>query len=92
MSISPDQAHDRSVKAMRTRQRSWLERANGDRALADRLRSEFYSEMGKRSGSRRRANAAKRRAAELAALRAQGVVIVSDEELLRAARLQVKRR
>jgi hypothetical protein len=76
---------------MKTRQRSWLERAGGDRGLADQLRSEFYSELGKQSGARRRANAAKRRAEELAALRAEGVVIVSDEELLRAARRQVKR-
>jgi hypothetical protein len=91
MAITPDQAHDRSVKAMQTRQRFWLERAGGDRDLADRLRSEFYSELGKRSGSRRRAKAAKRRAEELRELRAQGVEVMSADEVLGAAVRQVKR-
>jgi hypothetical protein len=79
------------LRAMQTRQRFWLERAGGDRDLADRLRSEFYSELGKRSGSRRRAKAAKRRAEELRELRAQGVEVMSADEVLGAAVRQVKR-
>jgi hypothetical protein len=91
MPISPDKAHIRSLKAAAGLKRSFLDRAGGDHELAERLRSEFYSEMGKRSGSRRRAIAAKRRAKELRGLRAQGVEITTADELLQAARQQVKR-
>jgi hypothetical protein len=72
--------------------RSFLEQANGDRDLAERLRSEFYSEMGRRSGARRRALAAKRRAELIAAEEARtGVRFTSDDELLARARDLVKR-
>jgi hypothetical protein len=91
VTISAGKAHDRAVKAAAAVSRSFLDRAGGDRKVAARLRAEHFSELGRRSGARRRAQAAERRRAELAALQARGVEIVSDEELLRAAVRQVKR-
>jgi hypothetical protein len=92
MTISADQAHDRALKGKAALSRSFLDRAGGDRQLAERLRSEWYSELGRRSGSKRRAKAAAKRAAEQRALEGRGVTIVSVEELLAIARGQVKRR
>jgi hypothetical protein len=85
-----------NVKGGRNRQaalaRSFLEQANGDRDLAERLRSEFYSELGRRSGARRRSLAAKRRAELIAEVEARtGVRITSVDELAALARAQVKR-
>jgi hypothetical protein len=95
MAISPDKAHDRALKANAALRRLFLDQAGGDRELAERLRSEWYSELGKRSGSRRRAKAAARRAAELPALQAAyggHLPFVTDAELLRMAREQARRR
>ena len=72
--------------------RSFLDRAGGDRQLAERLRSEWYAELGRRSGSKRRTKAAAKRGAEQRALEGRGVTIVSVEELLAIARAQVNRR
>ena len=91
MTISADQAHDRALKGNAALSRSFLDRAGGDRQLAERLRSEWYSELGRRSGSKRRAKAAAKRAAEQRALEGLGVTIVSVEELLAIASAQVKR-
>jgi hypothetical protein len=66
--------------------RSWLEQAGGDREEAARLRSEYFSELGKRSGSRRRAIAAARRAAKIAELEAAaGLRFTTVDELARLA-------
>jgi hypothetical protein len=91
VTISPDKAHDRAVKAADGLRRSFLDQAGGDRELAARLRSEHFSELGRRSGDKRRAQAAKRRADELAALRAAGVEFATEAELLKAARQLVRR-
>jgi hypothetical protein len=88
----PDQKPVRTAVASAVFRRSFLDRAGGDPDLAERLRSEFYSEMGRRSGSRRRALAAKRRAEKIAALEAAaGQRFTSSDELLARARAQVKR-
>jgi hypothetical protein len=92
MTISAYQAHDRALKGNAALSRSFLDRAGGDRQLAERLRSEWYSELGRRSGSKRRAKAAAKRAAEQRALEGRGVTIVSVEELLAIARAQVNPR
>jgi hypothetical protein len=86
MTISADQAHDRALKGNAALSRSFLDRAGGARQLAERLRNEWYSELGRRSGSKRRAKAAAN------VLLGRGVTIVSVEELLAIARAQVKRR
>jgi hypothetical protein len=94
VTISPDKAHIRSLKAAAGLRRSFLDQAGGDPILAERIRSEFYSEMGKRSGSRRRAKAHARRRAEVAELERAGLHITTMEELeklLAAARAQVRR-
>jgi hypothetical protein len=83
MTISPDKAHDRALKASAAFRRSFLDRAGGDRVLAERLRREYYSELGHRSGSKRRAKAALR-AAELAR-EAEALGIMTEAELLRLA-------
>ena len=62
MIVSPSDRADRAAKARDALQRSFLDRAGGDRVEAERLRREHYAEMGRRSGSRRRAKAAARRA------------------------------
>ena len=92
MIVLPSQSDDRTAKSQATLTRSFLDRAGGDRELAERLRSEWYSELGRRSGSKRRAKAAAKRAAEQRALEDRGVTIVSVEELLAIARAQAKRR
>jgi hypothetical protein len=92
MTISAAQAHDRALKGNAALSRSFLDRAGGARQLAERLRNEWYSELGRRSGSKRRAEAAAKRAAEQRALEDRGVTIVSVEELLEIARAQAKRR
>jgi hypothetical protein len=92
VTISPDQKHDRAVKGQAALSRLFDQRAGDDRELADRLRREHFSKMGKRSGSRRRAKAAARRAAELAALAQRyGLTLTSESELADLARQQVKR-
>jgi hypothetical protein len=88
VSISPSKAHDRAKKAAAAVSRSFLDQAGGDRDLAERLRREHFSELGRRSGSRRRAKAAERRAedaarraAYFAELEAAGVRFTSEAEL-----------
>jgi LAS superfamily LD-carboxypeptidase LdcB len=89
VTISPDQKHDRAVKGQAALSRLFDQRAGDDRELADRLRREHFSKMGKRSGSRRRAKAAARRAAELAALAQRyGLTLTSESELADLARQQ----
>jgi hypothetical protein len=90
--VLPSQSDDRTAKSQATLTRSFLDRAGGDRDLAERLRSEYFSELGRRSGSKRRAKAAAKRAAEQRALESLGVIIVSVEELLAIARAQVNPR
>ena len=92
MSITPDQRWVFGRKGYDSLARSWLDQAGGDRQLAERMRSEWYSELGRRSGSKRRAKAAAKRAAEQRALEGRGVTIVSVEELFAIASAQVKRR
>jgi hypothetical protein len=88
MSISPSKAHDRAVKGNAALSRSFVDQANGDLELAGRLRSEWYSEMGRRSGSKRRALAAARRAARRAALDREAAALgitATEADLLRLA-------
>jgi hypothetical protein len=91
--VLPTSRHDRGRKGQATLARSWLEQAGGDQELADHLRSEYFSELGKRSGSRRRAKAAARRAAMIAELEAQaGLRLTSADELLAIAVRQAAKR
>jgi hypothetical protein len=86
MSISPDQAHDRGLRKQEGLNRWFLDQANGDRELADRLRSEWFSELGRRSGSRRRAKRNAKIAAEVAALEAStGLRFLTVDEVAELA-------
>ncbi len=92
MTILSVSRRDRGLRSQATFARSFLEQAGGDPDLAERLRSQHFSEMGRRSGSRRRALAAERRAAEAAELEARaGLRITSTEELARLAGVRVER-
>jgi hypothetical protein len=89
----PDQPQDRVPPTLAKLYRSLWEQAGGDRELFERLRSEHFAELGKRSGSRRRAKRAARIAAEMAGLEAAaGIRFTSEDEVLALlARQQVKR-
>jgi hypothetical protein len=84
VTITPDQRHNGGVNSYAALARSFEDQAGGDRELADRLRSEYFSELGKRSGSKRRAKAVARRAALQRQARELG--LSSEYELLRLAR------
>jgi hypothetical protein len=78
MPITPGQAHDRALKAAAAFRRSFLDRAGGDVDLAERLRSEHYREMGRRSAARRRAKAEARRAQLERTARELGIVTEAE--------------
>jgi hypothetical protein len=90
----PSQGADRLAAANAAFRRSFLDRANGDLELAARLRSEFFSEMGRRSGARRRAIAAERARAQRAALAVAASVVgaVDESRVLQVARQQRQQR
>jgi hypothetical protein len=86
------QGQDRTAKARAALLRSFFDQANGDPQVAAELRSEYFAELGRRSGSRRRAKARERVAALTAELEAgAGLRITSVDELAELARRQVKR-
>jgi hypothetical protein len=87
MPITPSQAHDRALRAAAVFRRSFLDRAGGDVDLAERLRSEWYSEMGRRSAASRRAKAAARSEALERTAQELGVT-TTEAEVLRAAMAQ----
>jgi hypothetical protein len=90
--MTPSQNAKGGVSRQAALLRSFFDQANGDPQLAAELRSEYFAELGRRSGSRRRAKARERVAALTAELEARaGLRITSVDELAELARHQVKR-